>query len=193
MDRRISKTKKVIKDSFIQLIREKGFEKITVKDLTEKANINRGTFYLHYKDKYDLLEQGQNEILKEIEHIMSKASKEIEKFMPIKESNQVSPFLTEIYTYIGYNSDFMSVILGTRGNLYFQTKLKDLIRRFVANNITNNANFNKKIPVKYFIEMAASIQIGVIQKWIQDGMKESPKEMAAMVSEIIINLNKSMF
>jgi AcrR family transcriptional regulator len=193
MDRRISKTKKVIKDCFIQLIREKGFEKITVKDLTEKANINRGTFYLHYKDKYDLLEQGQNEILKEIEHIMSKASKEIEKFIPIKESNQVSPFLTEIYTHIGYNSDFMSVILGTRGNLYFQTKLKDLIRRFIANNITNNANFNKKILVKYFIEMVASIQIGVIQKWIQDGMKESPKEMAAMVSEIIISLNKSMF
>lgn len=54
-DRRIVRTKKDIKETFISLLEEKGFEKISVSDLTEHANINRGTFYLHYQDKYDLL------------------------------------------------------------------------------------------------------------------------------------------
>ena len=52
---------------------EKGFEAITVSDLTKKADINRGTFYLHYKDKYDLLEQSEEEIFVELDRIAEEA------------------------------------------------------------------------------------------------------------------------
>lgn len=54
---RVLQTKRMIRDALTLLMEEKGFEGITVRDLAEKAAINRGTFYLHYKDKYDLLEQ----------------------------------------------------------------------------------------------------------------------------------------
>ena len=64
MDRRIAKTKILLENSLIKLMIEKGFDKISIKDLCEEADINRGTFYLHYKDKYDLLEQKEDEILK---------------------------------------------------------------------------------------------------------------------------------
>lgn len=56
-DLRVIKTRNNIKSSFIQLLREKDFNEITVQDILNKALINRKTFYNHYQDKYDLAEQ----------------------------------------------------------------------------------------------------------------------------------------
>ena len=63
--KRKTQTKAIIKNVFTQLLIEKGFNSLTVSDITRMSNINRGTFYLHYVDKYDLLEQLENEIIKE--------------------------------------------------------------------------------------------------------------------------------
>jgi AcrR family transcriptional regulator len=60
-DLRIIKTKQAIKDSFIELVKEKGYNKVSVTDIVNKANINRNTFYLHYEDKEDLIKQLLND------------------------------------------------------------------------------------------------------------------------------------
>ena len=54
VDLRIKRTQKSIKNAFYELIEEKGFDHISVKDITERAMISRNTFYLHYNDKFDL-------------------------------------------------------------------------------------------------------------------------------------------
>ena len=69
-DRRVIRTKKEIKETFISLLEEKNFEKISVRDLTERAGINRGTFYLHYLDKYDLLDKLEGELFAKIQAII---------------------------------------------------------------------------------------------------------------------------
>jgi AcrR family transcriptional regulator len=61
LDPRIIRTRKLIMDAFIRLSQQKDFDNITIKDITEKATINRATFYYHFSDKYDLLEQVINE------------------------------------------------------------------------------------------------------------------------------------
>lgn len=60
-DLRIIKTKQSIKESFIELVKEKGYNKVSVTDIVNKANINRNTFYLHYEDKEDLIKQLLND------------------------------------------------------------------------------------------------------------------------------------
>lgn len=60
-DLRIIKTKHSIKGSFIELVKEKGYNKVSVTDIVNKANINRNTFYLHYEDKEDLIKQLLND------------------------------------------------------------------------------------------------------------------------------------
>lgn len=62
-DPRIIRTRKLIMDSFIELSSKKEFKEITVKDITEKAMINRATFYYHFEDIYDLLEKALSEVL----------------------------------------------------------------------------------------------------------------------------------
>lgn len=54
-DRRVQRTKDLLRRSFIQLIREKGYDAVTIQDITGKANLGRTTFYLHYQSKDDLL------------------------------------------------------------------------------------------------------------------------------------------
>lgn len=63
IDPRVMRTRKLIMDSFISLSAEKEFKNITVKDITEKAMINRATFYYHFEDIYDLLEKALSEVL----------------------------------------------------------------------------------------------------------------------------------
>lgn len=67
-------TKRAIKNALLIQIEEVGFERITVKNLAITANINRGTFYLHYKDKYEVMEDLQQELLNELESYVKKRS-----------------------------------------------------------------------------------------------------------------------
>lgn len=63
VDLRIKRTQKSIKNAFYELIEEKGFDHISVKDITERAMISRNTFYLHYNDKFDLLNKICDELV----------------------------------------------------------------------------------------------------------------------------------
>ena len=56
MDRRVARTRKLISNAFLKLLKEKGFEKITIQDIADEADINRGTVYLHFEDKYHLMD-----------------------------------------------------------------------------------------------------------------------------------------
>ncbi|MEK1829353.1 TetR/AcrR family transcriptional regulator [Priestia megaterium] len=107
-----------------ELMEEKGFEGVTVRDLTEKAGINRGTFYLHYQDKYDLLEKSENEVIQEIKEFIKKANPNEIVSANLKE--QPLPFIITLFEYIQENARFMQVMLGPKEILAFILKLKKL-------------------------------------------------------------------
>ena len=65
-DPRILRTRLLIRSAFLDLIREKGFDAVSVQDITDRATLNRATFYLHYQDKHDLMESLIQEVLDEL-------------------------------------------------------------------------------------------------------------------------------
>ena len=77
-DLRVIKTKSSIKGAFIELVEEKGFDNVTVKDICSKALINRNTFYLHYYDKVDLLNKIASEVFSEQENTINFMSSTID-------------------------------------------------------------------------------------------------------------------
>lgn len=79
LDLRIKRTQNAIKESFFYLIKEIGFEKISVKNLTENAMISRNTFYLHYSDKYDLLKKICDEMIRNLFFRVGKQVRRIQK------------------------------------------------------------------------------------------------------------------
>ncbi|OSB11739.1 TetR/AcrR family transcriptional regulator [Paraclostridium bifermentans] len=193
MDRRILKTRSVIKESLTLLMKEKSFDKITIKDITDKANINRATFYLHYMDKYDLLEQSQNDILNEIREVLADAFKIFNpQSLPIQDANTIIPFISCVYECIGKNSDFVKVILGGNGDLNFQLKFKSLIEELIKKISVIKTPDAFCIPLKYLIETATSMHIGIISRWLEDGMIETPSELACITSNIIVSVSNSV-
>lgn len=68
VDRRVRRTKKIFKSHFIELVKEKGYKNVTVTDVVERADYNRSTFYIYYKDKEDLAEELVLETLKDLEY-----------------------------------------------------------------------------------------------------------------------------
>lgn len=186
-DRRVTRTKRMIRDAFTQLLEEKGFEEITVKDITEKADINRGTFYLHYESKYDLLEKSETEILEEMTGILKKINPNL--IIHSQSQNEPIPFLVKLFEMIKINSDFMTVILGPKGNSFFQVKFKNFLKdnfliNFLPQVIKHSKNDSFLVPLEYLMAYISSAHLGVIQQWLEDGMQQSPEEMALILSNI---------
>ncbi len=189
-DLRIIRTKESIRKALVDLIDEKGFEAISVKDITTKAKINRGTFYAHYQDKFDLMTKCEDEIMQEMSNIVIQ---NFQSVLTALETNSPieTPFSAAvlIFEYLNENSGFMKAVLGPNGDLSFQTRLKDFVWKTMFGNeaVKIVKEENLLIPAHYLVSYVASAHIGVIQQWLNSGRKESPKEMARILSTITIN------
>ena len=187
VDRRIIRTKKALRDALTILMKEKTFDEITVSDLTTRADINRGTFYLHYRDKYDLLEQSEEEIIEGIRKTRSKKRMlKMEDIPGFDYMNEPMPFITELFEYLRENADFMTVILGAKGNPAFHVKLKNVMRDVMAEGILMHLKEEDLIvPIGYLSAYAISAQLGVIQHWLDTGMRETPEEVSIIIARLV--------
>jgi len=185
-DKRISRTKRLIRDALTELMEEKGFEGVSVRNLTEKAKINRGTFYLHYHDKYDLLEQSIEEILQGVEKVVKDVN-------PIEALSYISkdepyPIIIELFEFFKENHRFIKVLLGANGEASFQAKLKDLMRGkffYLLSEIVKNTE-GMKVPIEFFLSYVSSAHLGIIQQWLEGGMKESPSEITLITTRLTL-------
>ncbi len=179
MDRRSLRTKRLIRDALAELLMEKSFERITVKDIIERADINRSTFYLHYLDKFDLLEKSSEEIIKDIEMIGHKIVK-----VELHSTNlqEIALNNMKVLEYVYKNSPLIKVLLGPKGDLTFQVKLKNMIMESYSVQLEKKKT---SVPVEYISAYIASAHLGALQRWMENGMKESPQEMAMVIAKLV--------
>lgn len=187
-DRRIIRTNRIIQDTLTELMKEKGFERITVNELTAKADINRGTFYLHYRDKQDLLEQSEDEIITGINKILVAAQKlSPEEILYYNSHDEPFPFIVKLFEYISDNSSFVKTLLGPKGDPSFQAKLKEVLRKTLLKKSHQLKKEDMMAPPDYLIAYVSSAYLGLIQHWLESGMKESPRD----ISLILLRINLS--
>src|SRR5271157_6403217 len=108
-DRRSLRTRKMLWEALIALIQEKEYSEITIQDIADRANVNRVTFYLHYRDKKDLLVSNVEMIFKDL----------TSKITPLTGENfrlDVPPEgMTVVYRYLAETVKFYLIILGENG------------------------------------------------------------------------------
>lgn len=185
-DRRTLRTKKTLKEAFTSLLEEKGFNNLTITDITLRADINRGTFYLHYMDKYDLLEQIENELFEDLKEYLAQSA--VGDIQNITTYDKPVPFVTKLFEYMKNNGRFMKVILSPNGDPYFQSKLKSFmqVNLFANEEIARIILGSMLIPQNYFISYIISAHIGVVQQWLEDNDGRSPEEMALILSKMFL-------
>lgn len=185
MLKKSNKTKFLIKNTFIKLLNEKGLNDVSVKNITEELDINRGTFYLHYEDKYALLQEIEMDIINNIKNIIENGiSYNLSKYVLTEDRDILLKTLIDVYKYIKSSSDVFGVLIGPNGDASFQWKLKSLIEDTLQKNLESQ-NLGDTISIKYMTVIASSAQLGIIQKWIKSGFQESPEELAMFISEVI--------
>ncbi|MBT2700310.1 TetR/AcrR family transcriptional regulator [Bacillus sp. ISL-40] len=165
VDRRITKSQEAIKKAVIELMTEKRFDDVTIQDISDKANVNRGTIYLHYTDKFDLLD-------KIIEEHIDKLRETREWACEMEWVEATETF----FEYFESNYLFFSTMLASKAAPSFRNKfLEFLIEAFkVEVDITKNQGLKEDVIVKF----AANAYVGVLESWLKEGMPYPPKVMA---------------
>ena len=178
-DRRIRRTKKLLKQALAQLMDEKDFKDITVKDITERADLNRGTFYLHYTDTYDILNKIEDEILKNIQNMIDQ---NIEK---TNASDSVIPALKPIAEYIMENADICRCLINNKASVDFIEKFQNLIYDNCSDIIKRRHNVKDSKQNEFYLSFITLGVIGMVKKWLETKPMVSAEEIVVFVNQIM--------
>jgi AcrR family transcriptional regulator len=182
LDPRVKRTLHLIKDAFISLMDKKGFDHITVRDITECAEINRATFYLHYHDKHDLLQKIIDEEMHEfLTAFQLPPEFEVNDF--VKDTDTPPDSFIRQFEHISAHSQFYRVMLGPNGLPGLSIRMENIIRdslyhrSIIAQPNDNQVTMPRDIIVRY----VTSAHLGIIMYWLENDMQYSPKYMATQL------------
>lgn len=176
MKKRQTQTKLKLKNAFTSLLKEKNFENISISDITRRANINRGTFYLHYTDKYDMVEQLKEQTLADLDSILNDCDIE----------TNIHHVLIETFSYLQHHFDFIEVISNT-SFVNFPKTIKDFVYNFLLKFPNYKAVITKHydVPYPYALEVYLASIESLISYWVSTHGKESPEEMTEIISKVL--------
>ena len=180
MYRRIRKTKQQLRQSLTTLLKQKRVQDITVRELAELADINRGTFYLHYRDVFDLLNQIEEELLGELESVL-------EKYQPGSILPNTVQIFKDVYELVQKNSEIVGILMGDHGEWNFVNRLNQLLRAKCQRDWSEH--FRAESPELFDTYYAFIISgcMGLVQYWLENGMKETPGELAELTGQMVMN------
>ena len=173
MDRRVRYTKAQLREALVKLLQTQHISKISVKALCDAADVNRSTFYVHYANPYDLLDQIETEILGNLRAYLDRREVDC---APISEQN-----LTGILEYAKPNADLFTVLLSENCGPAFQIRLAEMVRLLP---VPSGMDERRKA---YIAAFAFDGCISVLHQWLREGLVESSKEMSEFLMDILHN------
>lgn len=177
-DLRVIKTKNLIYNTLIELMKDKTFEEIKVSDICNKSLINRSTFYSHYEDKYDLLVDFINSLKNEFISELNKNNSKL---------NNKEYYIELIKIFLNHIEErkemYASIIINNRNSI-----MMDILLDVVNNDLLNKMNtdeFKTSIPndiiAKFYL--GGVINIGV--EWLKDNKKYSKDDIINYITQLI--------
>lgn len=179
MDRRVRKTRTLLRKCLTELLKKKKIQDITVREISDLADINRGTFYLHYKDVFDLMEQVETELLDELNEL-------INKYGPGAFLNKPSGIFTEVFTLVKNNADIVAILIGENGDLNFVNRLNGIVREKCLKDFMELFRNGNPESFNAYYSFIVSGCIGIVQYWLAAGVKETPEQLAFMTEQIMV-------
>ena len=177
-DKRSRKSRQAIKDAFKEMVLTQEMSHIVIKELAEKADVNRKTFYLHYTDVYNVLEDVEDELLDDIKKIFGKFDMDKIKTdpypLPLAISDGVSGSENETFNKLLFSSTIS-------GN--FMRKIKDMLKKELFNSY--NFNVSNAPRANIVLSFIVSGVVDCYRDWYLSDRSESLEELARELSELI--------
>lgn len=177
-DRRVRRTKTLLTDALFSLLQEKSYKDITVKELCDTADINRGTFYLHYKDIYDMVEQLEQEVLYELRQLIAAHT-------PNALHTNPAPIIYDIFNFVGEHQELYRALLGSNGDISFLSQVKLMFRDWLLDLYAPLLSEKDLTQFEHFYSYVAAGCVGLVESWLTSDNPESVSEIADLASNIV--------
>lgn len=179
-DRRVRRTRARLREAFAALIQEKPVEEITVRELTDLADVNRGTFYSHYKDIYDLQEQMEEEALGEFTALM-------DRYTSSDLRGGLAPILTDVFRFVEKHRGLCGSLLSRKGDDLFFRRLNALIDEKCLGEWQELYHFTGEDQRAACMTFLVGGAVELVQGWIARGFAEGAEDMAALTERLILH------
>jgi AcrR family transcriptional regulator len=159
MDRRVVRSKRMLREALVSLMAEKGYDAVTVLEIAERADLNRATFYLHYSDKEDLLQQSLEEVLNEV----MQGIEELNLNFIYSYSESPDPNVIKLFERIADHAFFFQVML-TKADRQCTERLQNYFRTWVGRNMDRVPADEEQflVPKNVIIHYMSSAMVGLI-------------------------------
>ncbi|QBD78937.1 TetR/AcrR family transcriptional regulator [Ktedonosporobacter rubrisoli] len=178
LDRRVQRTRQLLRDALFELVLERGYEGIAVGDITERANLGRTTFYLHYRDKEELLKASIKALMQELQHAVAPRAEETCSYLMQS---------TRIFQHVARQQQLYRALLSESGPAH----VGDLIRNYFARlyqqyifevlNPAGNAPWSEELVAAH----AAGSLFGLISWWLNHESSLSAEEMGEIYCQLL--------
>lgn len=185
-DRRVRRTKKLLKQGLSELMKEKDFKDISVKDITDRMDLNRGTFYLHYTDIYDLLNKIETDVLDDFQRV-------IDTYRQKTDKRSLLPVIEPLAAYISENADICRILFLNKASTDFSIKLKNLIITNGKTLIEERFKINASAEtINYLLNYMAYGIIGIMKEWLSDFNSIGMNEIIKLSDKILYSTAKAL-
>ena len=174
------RSRRLIRQAFVDLMKEKNLEKITVTDVVKRADINRGTFYAHYQDINAVIKQIENDLIEML----------LESLGELHYNNFFQnplPFLSKIAKYQEEDLEFYRILINSNGAEQYLVKLKDIFVNYMKNDSDIPEHIKKSPEFLISVHFVAGGVANLYQVWFRGEMDNSLTEIWSEVSKIIAN------
>lgn len=176
-DRRVRYTKKAIKDSFLNLFETKPLEKISVTEICNNADINRGTFYSHYSDPYDLKKSLENEFLDTVKS----------RIMECKNNGQDRITTAQTLCILKENKELCRVFTGPNGDFEALIRIVGTQASNHMHDLFKSVNDIAPENAECLRLMMAACITSVIKYWLDNDMEQAPELIADSLEKFFLN------
>ena len=172
------RSRKMIRESFLELLKEKDISKITVTDIVNKADLNRSTFYAHYVDVRAITEEMENEVIDKMIEILKKF--EFKNFF-----NNPTPLLLEVSRFLENNQNTYKILLKVNEAETFLKKLKNEFAKYMMSDTDIPEYLKNTKMVNLRISYFAGGIINIYQDWFNGRLNCSLNDIALEVSKLL--------
>ena len=175
-ERRVRKTKRAIRNAFAALLAEKDINEITVKDIAEHADINRKTFYNHYRGVYQVMDEIENSIVDDFDRMLIEARAQIDLRNP-------GPIYEKLTQLLQTDIEFYGNLLCMNGNNSLKEKLFSVLKEHTLASMQQSLSL-PQLELDIGIDFTLSGLVSVFQHWFQSDRTLSLDELNKVVSRL---------
>jgi len=179
-DLRVARTRKAIQDAFTSLVSERGFDAVTVRDISERAMVNRATFYRHFRDKHEVMRWVTDRVLADL------------AWRPVPTSPSALSFddavdhAENVLRRLAAHADLFRTVVAVGGGTRLTLKFQRFVEEILDHRLTAMGAGDPLIPRDILIPVVSRWGIAILSWWLAERMPYPPREMAVHMVTLFV-------